>query len=193
MFEITDHESYWPKEGDRLFVSSSWRYDAHVVCDPAERFNRMPMGYHRAGNILTEQANTDVVDRSNVIYAALFCYRQSIELFLKKLIDEFSQGTVYSPKHTHELDLLWERFMRILNEGGRTHFEGLGAAQKLVSEMHDTDQKSDGFRFPTDRKGAPFAFGDHGIDLDNLRDVMQGLANFFECVYMDFQYANEEG
>ena len=43
------------------------------------------MGYKRAGDLLVDQAATDVVDRPNVIYAALFCYRQSIELFLKRL------------------------------------------------------------------------------------------------------------
>jgi hypothetical protein len=52
--------------------------------------------------------------------------------------------------------------------------------------MHDADQKSDGFRFPTDRNDAPFVFGDRGIDLANLREVMQGMASFFECAYSDF-------
>ena len=62
------------------------------------------------------QEISDVVDRPNVIYAALFCYRQSIELFLKRLIEEFGQGKVYSPHYTHDLRLLWERFMDIDNE-----------------------------------------------------------------------------
>jgi len=42
----------------------------------------MPMGDKRAGDLLIDQAARDVVDRANVIYAALFCYRQAIELFL---------------------------------------------------------------------------------------------------------------
>lgn len=77
-------DSRWPRDEDRLFVESAWTYDAHIVRDPAERFYRMPMGYKRSGDILIDQASADMVDRANVIYAALFCYRQSIELFLKR-------------------------------------------------------------------------------------------------------------
>jgi hypothetical protein len=191
MPEIDDLDSRWPQEGDRLFVSSSWAYDAHVVSDPAERFYRLPMGYKRAGDILVEQAISNVVDRSSVIYPALFCYRQSLELFLKKLIDEFGQGKVFSPRHTHELGRLWERFMCIANERGGTEPAGIDVAQKLISEMHEADRRSDGFRFPTDSKDAPFAFGDRAIDLENLRDVVSGLVNFFECTYLAFLHQDE--
>lgn len=188
----TDHfETRWPKDGDRLFREFAWAYDAHVVRDPAERFYRMPMGYKRAGDILIDQATTDVVDRPNVIYAALFCYRQSIELFLKSLIDAFGNGKVYSPKITHKLSLLWERFICIVNERASGELIGLSAVQRLVAEMHEADQKSDGFRFPTDRNGAPFVFSDRGIDLKNLREVMQGLVNFFECAYLDFSHQDD--
>lgn len=193
MSEIDDLESRWPKDGDRLFVASHSAYDAHIVSNPAERFYRLPMGYKRAGDVLVEQASSNVVDRPNVIYPALFCYRQSIELFLKKLIDEFGQGKVFSPKLTHELGPLWERFTCIVNDRGRTTTAGLEATQKLVTEMHEADQKSDGFRFPTDRKDAPFALGDREIDLENLREVMSGVVNFFECAYLEFSHQDEIG
>lgn len=191
MLEAEDFDTRWPKDDDRLFVESTWAYDAHVVRDPAERFYRMPMGYKRAGDLLIDQAATDATDRANVIYAALFCYRQSIELFLKRLIEEFGQGRVYSPKHSHELSRLWERFMDIVNERARNESIGLSAVQKVVAEMHEADQQSDGFRFTTGRDGAPFMFGDRGIDLANLRDVMQGLENFFECTYLDFSHQDD--
>ena len=81
--------------------------------------------------------------------------------------------------------------MCIVNERGGGESIGLGAAQKLVAETHEADQRSDGFRFPTDRDGAPFVFGDRGIDLANLREVMQGLVNFFECVDAEFSQLDE--
>lgn len=184
-------EERWPRDGDRLFTEESWAYDAHVVSDPKERFYRMPMGYKRAGDLLVERAMTDVVDRKNVIYAALFCYRQCIELFLKRLIEEFGNGKTYRRKNIHELDILWDRFMEIVKERGREGTIGLNAAQALVAEMHDADNKSDGFRFPADIVGLPFTFGDRGIDLANLREVMHGLENFFECAYMDFSHQDD--
>ena len=140
--EAEDLDTRWPKDGDRLFVEFAWAYDAHILRDKGERFYRLPKGYKRAGDILVEQAATDVADRANVIYAALFCYRQAIELFLKHLIDEFGKGRVYSPKHTHELNHLWERFICIANERSRGESLGLNAVQSLVAEMHQADQKS---------------------------------------------------
>lgn len=192
MPESENFETRWPKDGDRLFVESARAYDAPVVRDPGERFYRMPMGYKRAGDILIDQAAADLVDRRNIIYAALFCYRQSIELFLKRLIEEFGNRKVYSPKNTHELSRLWERFVCIFNERASSESPGLGAVQKLVAEMHEADQKSDGFRFPTGCDGSPFVFGDREIALDNVREVMQGLENFFECVYLEFSHQDEK-
>jgi hypothetical protein len=89
---VDDLETPLPKDGDSLFRESTWAFDAHLVRDPAERFYRMPMGYKRAGDLLIDQAAANVVDRANVIYPALFCYRQSIELSLKRFIDEFGAG-----------------------------------------------------------------------------------------------------
>jgi hypothetical protein len=183
--ETEDFESRWPKENDHLFIESAWAYDAHIVSDPGERFYRMPMGYKRAGDILIDQAATDVVDRPNVIYAALFCYRQFIELSLKRLIEKFGKGRVYKPRNTHDLSHLWERFMSIIDDRDSNEWIGLDTVQRVVAEMHDADQKSDGFRFPTGTDGTPFAFGDRGIDLSNVREVMQGLENFFECTYLE--------
>src|ERR1700693_334045 len=79
----------WPRDGDRLFVEASWSHDAQVVKDPNERFYRMPMGYSRAADLLVEQAASSIVDRNNIIYAAIFCYRQSVELHLKRILLEF--------------------------------------------------------------------------------------------------------
>ena len=97
---------------------------------------------------------------------------------------------LHAEEHTRSKPPM-ERFMDIVNERGRELSVGLSATQKLVAEMHEADQKSDGFRFPTDRGDAPFAFGDRGIDLTNLREVMQGLITFFECAYLDFSHQDD--
>ncbi|MDB6117207.1 MAG: uncharacterized protein JWO08_988 [Verrucomicrobiaceae bacterium] len=183
-----DLEARWPKDGDRLFISSAWAYDAHVIRDPKERFYRLPIGYKRAGDLLIEQAMADVVDRRNVIYPILFCYRQSIELFLKQIITDF--GTP-KEKLNHDLDTLWKQFLGIADERSNGGSEVLSAVQQIVLDMHEADKKADGFRFATDRKQNPFEFGDRGIDLANLREVMQGVTNFFECVDQEFREQND--
>lgn len=190
--EAGDLEERWPKDGDRLFVESSRAYDAQIVRDPRERFYRMPMGYKSAGDIIIEHATEDRADRANVVYAALFCYRQSVELSLKRLIDEFGSGKLYTPKNTHELNTLWGRFMDVVNERGGNGTIGLDAARDLVAQLQRADEKSDGFRFPTDSSGRPFAFCDRAIDLSTLCEVMHGLENFFECAYLDFSHQDDE-
>jgi HEPN domain-containing protein len=184
MTEENDAASCWPTEGDRLFVESAWAYNAQVVSDPGERYYRLPKGYYRAADILIEHAIIDVTDRPNIIYAALFCYRQAIEVSLKQLISEYGDEKF----NTHNLSLLWKRFVSIAIERNRGETIGLIAAQSLVTEMHDADRRSDGFRYPADMGGAPFLFGDRGIDLENLRLVMHGLINFLECANIDFSH-----
>jgi hypothetical protein len=188
--EADEPDARWPRHGDRLFVGASWASDAHLVRDPRERFYRLPMGYKRAADLLIERAAADVSDRANVIYAALFCYRQSIELFLKRLIDEFG-AKAHRHNNTHDLRVLWDRFMEIVKARGREGTVGLVAAKSLVMEMHGADQKSDGFRFPTNVAGLPFAFGDQGIDLSNLYEVMAGLENLFESAYLDLSHQDD--
>jgi hypothetical protein len=181
-------ERHWPRDGDRLFVTTSWAYNAHVVRDPNERAYRLPMGYKRAADLLVERAATDVVDRANVIYPALYCYRQALELLLKGLIDEFGARR---SENTHSLRSLWEQFAAIVKQRGPEEPLGFNAAGVLIAEMDSADQRSDGFRFPADTKRLPFAFGDQGIDLDNLREVMAGLENFFECASLHFSHQDE--
>jgi len=182
--EIADFESRWPMKGDRLFVESDTRFDAPIAGDLGERFYRLPMGYKRAGDILLDRAAVDVIDRPNIIYAALFCYRHAIELFLKQFIERFGPGR----RSIHDLVALWDEVMVILKAHGADSADGLAEVESLVKEMHDADKKSDGFRYPADATGAPFVFGQQGIDAANLRIVMQGFVNFFECMYADFAH-----
>lgn len=187
--EDRDIDRSWPKDGDRLFLASTSTTDAYVTRDPSERFYRLPRGYKLAGDLLAGQAASEVADRSNLIYAALFCYRQAIELYLKWLISDFEVRGL-QPRPTHDLVDNWKRFIGIVDERDARESLGLEAVGKLVAEMNGADLKADGFRFPTDLQQNPFGFGDRGIDLDNLRTVMQGLENFFECVYLAF--SNED-
>ena len=154
----------------------------------------MPMGYKRAGDLLIDQAAVNVIDRSNVIYAALFCYRQAIELYLKSLIAEFGENGKYA--ENHNLNSLWNSFKGIVNERGTGALVDLCAVESLIFEMHKADERSTGFRYPAtkaakENEAAPFDFGDRGIDLSNIREVMQGLANFFECTSMEFSHRDD--
>lgn len=184
----TEFEERLPRSGDRLFIETARAQDASIVRDPAERFYRLPIGFKCAGDVLAERARVSVTERRNIIFPALFCYRQATEMYLKRLICRFGDGN--SP-NTHDLSLLWANYVqKILTKWSLCDATEVDAAERLIMEMHDADQRSDGFRYPTDRTQAPFPFGDRGIDLENLQEVMTGLANFFECAEMALEHAD---
>src|SRR5437867_4868885 len=81
----------WPREEDCLFRDTGLASDMFLAGDPGERSYRLPQGYKRAGDVLLEQVAACSADQSNLIYPALFCYRQSLELFLKTLLERFDQ------------------------------------------------------------------------------------------------------
>jgi hypothetical protein len=184
--ETTEPEERLPRPGDRLFPEMAPPHEELVARNPAERFYRIPVGFKRAGDLLAEQARVSITDRRNVIFPMLYCYRQAIEMYLKRLIDKFGDGSF---PNTHNLRTLWaDHVEKLLRARSFYEASGADAAAHLVMEMHDADQQSDGFRYPIDRKRAPFPFGDRGIDLENLQEVMTGLANFFECVELALEH-----
>jgi HEPN domain-containing protein len=140
------------------------------------------MGYKKAGDILVAQALNNVVDRRNIIYVALFCYRQSVELYLKKIIVEFGDDSL--GKLTHDLESLWLTFLQTCSSRIETKTDEFDVIESIVMELHTADKQSDGFRYPTTRNGAEFGFGDRVVDLEHMQDVMQAVENFFEAVDM---------
>lgn len=184
MIEESTPKTRWPTGEDHLFREGLRAYDAPVTSHVGEREYRLPMGYKRAADLLLERAAGDPSDRRNVIYPALFCYRQSIELFLKQLI-RFGNGEY---PRGHRLDELWKRFIRVARDRGLGDSMGITAAGTLVLELHAADERSDGFRYPVDRNGHAFVFSDRCIDIDNLLDIMDRLTNFLECAAMAFSH-----
>jgi hypothetical protein len=177
----------WPQEDDRLFPHTGLARDTFLAGSPDERSYRLPKGYKRAGDVVLEHFVAHNVDQANLIYPALFCYRQAVELFLKTIVERFGQRA----KNIHDLKTLWANFLQLVKERGQEHADGLAAVEKLILEMHEADRRSDTFRFSTDSSGARFAFGDRRLDLERLADTMQGLQNFFECCYLVFWEQDE--
>jgi len=192
MSKTVDLKARLPIQGDRLFVSKAWVTDAPVVSDRAERFYRLPQGYIQAGDVLVLQAAGEPRQRANLIYPALYCYRQAIELWLKKLTKSYGHGIVFPPPPkgkrniSHDLSVLWSRFETVAAARSATNAPEFGAARGLVLEMHQADEANDCFRYPADPRDNPFAFGNQTIDLETLYTSMAALANFFECAELMF-------
>jgi hypothetical protein len=172
----------WPRTGDRPFAPSSdgWR-DARIEGHGHARLVMMTTGYKEAGDLLAERAAADASRRDFLVYPAVFVYRQFVELSLKYLIATYGPRVGVGPLwRTHKLGLLWTMFAEVLRLYGHEDAdEGDAAAAGVVAAFDAADPKSSSFRFPVDTDGSPVPVLHDAIDLDGLRDVMEGLDSYF--------------
>jgi hypothetical protein len=97
----------WPAKGDRLLrAENNWRkaitFDEHEIARHAHIWG----GYIRAGAALIDQCEgTDnPLDRHELVYPILFCYRHGLELAMKWIIGRYGRFAGISrdePQHQH--------------------------------------------------------------------------------------------
>lgn len=74
----------WPSRGDRLFLSAALTENNAEIHGSAEsRAVFMMNGYRLAADRLVDEALADRIDRHDLVYPIVFCYRQFLELSLK--------------------------------------------------------------------------------------------------------------
>ena len=179
------HSGRWPKAGDRLLSPARGVYLAEAG---DERNYRLLRGYKRAGDILVECALADRVDLPNLLFPALFNYRHYIELALKAIIEEHGAfAGVELGKKNHNLSELWTLFTKIaVAFGNKEASEAAVAVGNCVAEIDHVDSRSTAFRYARNLKGDVPDLPKDGLDLVRLRDVMNGIENFFEAVDASF-------
>jgi hypothetical protein len=175
----------WPAAGDRLLSPGQDTYFAH---DVKERNFRLLRGYKRAGDVLTEQALSDNYDRPSLIFPALFNYRHYIELALKDSIETHGDfAGVSLEAKDHGLPKLWQKFLGIASAFGNDPCDPAAmAVGACIDELGGFDRRSTTFRYARNLKGDVPPLPYEWIDLVRLRDVMNGIENFFECADLDF-------
>lgn len=105
-----DTDYKWPKKGDRLLrAETDWRravtFEEHQVARHAHIWN----GYMKAGATLIEQCQSsgDRVDRHELVYPILFCYRHGLELAIKWIIDRYGRYASI-PREDYAYHNLWQ-------------------------------------------------------------------------------------
>jgi hypothetical protein len=178
---------------DRIFVEASAFRGGWVANRPDERLYRMIKGFQEAGDLLIAESEADNRRALNLIYPAVFAYRQSLELRLKELLLEFGPVAGEKPDfRSHDLKALWSKCKRVaaffessLQPKDREAFD---AAEMLIVQFDAIDPGSDAFRFAHDTKGRSVKLSVTEIDLANLRRVMAGLHNFLDGVASHFHH-----
>ena len=138
----------------------------------------------RAADLLVASCENDRYESATLVYPILYNYRHGIELALKWIIMRFgayASAGAGNCEH-HDLWKLWRNYKEIVLELGSDADNKLAAVEQVIKDSHDLDNSGQAFRYSDGRNGT-FKLPDYPIDLQNTREVMTGVDNFFSGVY----------
>jgi hypothetical protein len=134
-----------------------------------------------AAAALIDASEDDRPERQVLIYPILFNYRHAVELAMKWIIVMYgrcSSAEIGGIEH-HDLWQLWKICRQIITEVG-ADVEAIPVVEQVIKDFHDLDRTALAFHYSQDRKGALIALPDGLINLENIRDVMEAVGNFFD-------------
>jgi len=172
----------WPRPDDRLLGKVvSWNNAVAFSDYTAERNALMLKGYFGAGHVLVAKCRENLNEGHTLVYPILFCYRHALEMAMKSILDSYGHHFgVSTPMPDHNLWRLWEScktmFTQIDSEDGAA---STLIVEKLIKEFHDLDTRAEAFRYPVKKDGTLIDLPNVAVDLVDLRDVVEGLENFF--------------
>ena len=180
--DILKRDFRWPQKGDQVVQASLDRTRNAVVAPNIHtRAILMIKGYKTGADLMVEAAHNSNIDRDCLVYAVIFNYRHFVELSLKHLIDDYGPtfGAVPNWK-CHDFPTLWKEFRKILEVSGNDGSEEADTiVERIVAEFAKIDPKSFSYRYVVDTNGNPLKVTVSELDLDWLKEVMDGVANYF--------------
>lgn len=195
--DLADISAYrWPKKGDRLLrASKDWDKGVDFSDHSMSRDAHIWSGYMRAGAALVEECEREAFDRHFLVYPILFNYRHGLEVAIKWVIDRYGRHAdvrLSADDRNHNLWELWKLCKEvILKVGSDGDNESLRVIEKIVKEFHDLDKTSFAFRYSTNKQGMTIRLPDTPIDLQNVKDVMEAVDNFFTGVDGQLDYNSD--
>jgi hypothetical protein len=157
-------------------------------------------GYGTAARLVVDEIISDEgVMRSagdQLVFPAVFLYRQYLELLMKRFIVEngarVSQSDEY-PRH-HDLQALWKRCQGIIavewppeeNDDDREIAEGITS---LIDQLVAIDAGSFAFRYPEQRDGTKSLPADlRSFNVGIFADRIEAIGNLLEGLSMGLDY-----
>ncbi len=181
--DIPKMEYRWPKKGDRLLrQSDDWNRGFEFSESPISRHVHLWDGYLSAGDGLIRLCMQDGYEheRHFVIYPILYNYRHGLELAMKWIIVKYGGQGTSGVDDDHNLWKLWKRCREIIDAYGSTDSGTDDVVEQIVKDFHDLDKAGITFRYGWGKDGKSIKLPDHMIDLENIRDVMEGIAGYFD-------------
>jgi hypothetical protein len=184
MVKISEELNYrWPIKGDRLLRNSPrWRTAITFSDQPIYRHADIWNGYSDAARTLIDACQGDFSTRPALIYPILFCYRHALEMAMKWIVGRYGRSAgIPQPDLEHDLWQLWTSCKSIIMAiAGNDEIETIAIVESCIKEFHDLDKSALAFRYSINKNGVLIKLPDVPVDVENLRDVMEGLNHFFE-------------
>lgn len=180
--ELLNVKNRWPRKGDRLLrPSSNWQDGVEFASRPISRHALQWDGFMSAGAGLVELCTRHEYnhERHFVIYPILFNYRHGLELALKWIIVVYGGKGIKGINDNHNLWSLWKQCRAISERCSPNDEEATEAVEQVVKDFHDLDKSGTTFRYGWGKDGKVVELPDHLIDLQNIRDVMDGVSGYF--------------
>ena len=141
----------------KLFkAATDWQNDS-IIYKSNDTWLYYSEGYKISAELLEKELIENQKDRDLLIYPLLFLYRHYIELRCKEIIavgKEILGTSNYLPKGGHDLMSVWTEAQSILKEVWNQEYQQpKGSIVSKIKEFHNTDLKSDEFRYPVDTEG----------------------------------------
>ncbi|WP_102227148.1 hypothetical protein [Acidimangrovimonas sediminis] len=180
--DILDRDYRWPKKGDRLLRrSDDWNLGVGFTSHPISKHALLWDGYLSAADGLVQMCLSEGYghERHTVIYPILFNYRHGLELAMKWVVLMYGGTGISGVQVGHNLWQLWKECRRIIEETGPTEKDVDDAVEQVIKDYHELDKSGVNLRYGWGKDGHEIKLPDRMIDLENLRDVMEGIANYF--------------
>ena len=179
--ENTRNNSF-PAKGDKLFISIP--HEGRWLPSGIKDIFKLSEGYRlSAVSLYQEIKKNEWINKQYLSSTMIFSFRQFLEVRLKELIYIGKRELLEDPqfKATHSLEDLFQTYAKEVLPKADPSFnkEMVSIVKKLIHEFNFIDPKSMSFRYPVDKELNP----NHNLpnfDIDNFKDVMDKLANFFD-------------
>ncbi len=190
----------WPDKKKSLFSTGKdwWNLARIDITDLDEGLTIYTDAYKNAADILVDYTKEDKTSINFLVFPIIFLYRHYIELALKELIytaSKYLDDTQHS-FNSHNLLNLWKTTKKLISELVKIiddfdiPEDEIIAVENQIKQFDSLDKCSMTFRYPVDKNGNVFKNLSDYINIENVRQIMDGLYSWFYglvCFISEYQ------
>jgi hypothetical protein len=187
----------WPKKGNKAFQGKGGGKFVQPKSIFFWPFPQHASAFKTAADMVIDayEAAPRAPHHDEIIFPVAYLYRHSLELKLKNILEfALKLGMVERAEadrvvNEHDLAKLWTNVKRVITKRWKdADPTPVSAVEAIINEIHQLDPNSQVFRYASDRSGRLNRYKrlPDLISVGNLRQTMDGVYTFLDCVLTDF-------